>query len=175
MSSSDSLSLGMKRSGRVHAAFHSERRRAVRQSATHPTASDLQNGALIIVLGCAGRWVRTAVLFRSLGLLYYRAVLSFRRSFFIFCQGEAFRLRGPAWMVCLRRAVEKRRHLDRVLCGLTCPLRFLRAEAGRRRYIIHADSLLPIKDFPCQLIKKGSRPAIGRKPYSRFNHLLHHT
>ena len=49
--------------------------------------------------------------------------------FFIFCQGETFRLREPAWMVCLRRTVEKRRHLDRVFCGLTCPLRFSPSES----------------------------------------------
>lgn len=131
MSSSDSLSLGMKRSGHVRAQrTRSKCRRFITVLARHLRHRTFQNGALIIVLGCAGRWVRTAVLFRSLGLLYYRAVLSFRRSFFIFCQEEAFRLRGPAWMVCLRRAVEKRRHLDRVLCGLTCPLRFSPSGSG---------------------------------------------
>ena len=60
---------------------------------------------------------------------HFRSQPLSRRSFFIFCQGETFRLREPAWMVCLRRTVEKRRHLDRVFCGLTCPLRFSPSES----------------------------------------------
>ena len=83
--------------------------------------------------------------------------------FFIFCQGETFRLREPAWMVCLRRTVEKRRHLDRVFCGLTCPLRFSPSESESAADISSMQAPHCRSKYSLPADKKIFRPAIGRK------------
>ncbi len=173
MSSSDPLSLGMKRSGHVRAQrTRSKCRRFITVLARHLRHRTFQNGALIIVSGLCREVVQS-----------YCAVSQFGAAspspsgglFFICCQESL-----PASGACMsgvsvtdcRKTPALR---PRLLWSYVSAAFFSKRKRVHNGHIAHAGSTLPNKGSPCQSIKKGSRPAIGRKPYSRFNHLLHHT
>ena len=146
MSSSDPLSLGMKRSGHVRAQrTRSKCRRFITVLARHLRHRTFQNGALIIVSG----------LCREVGLSCCFC-LSFRRSFFHLLSGRSL----PASGACMDGMSAKGRRKTpalrpRLLRSYVSAAFFSERERVRRRYIIHAGSLLPIKVSPCQLIKKA--------------------